>query len=318
VASIFRGEPGVLGYELMNEPWPGSAVGQCANPIGCSTFDTQLRRFVERTTRAIRQVDGRSLVWFEPNVLFNSGADQQLGRLDDPRLGFAFHDYCLARAPAAYFSDDPLAGGSCDAQEQLTVDHALSRVRTTDEALLLTEFGAVDDLGEVRRMVERAERARLSWQWWAYCGCEDPTTAGPGAIQAIVIDPKKAPQGANVKRDKLAILSRPYPQVVAGTPRSWRFNADSKELTVAFSTQRPGGGDFPRCARSEIYVGRDNYPDGYSAQLEGADVVSSRGARTLRIATRPGADEVRLTVRPGAERGVASRRVCRPLKRRRH
>src|SRR5256885_4955376 len=52
-----------------------------------------------RSTAAIRQVDRRTLVFYEPAVLFNFGAPTSTGPLGDPRGGFAFHDYCLSPGP---------------------------------------------------------------------------------------------------------------------------------------------------------------------------------------------------------------------------
>ena len=94
--SRFAGNPSVLGYEVMNEPWPGSIWSSCAQTQGCPTFDTgPFAAFYHRTIGAIRRADRRSLIWYEPQVLFNYGSNTNLPPLGDPRLGFAFHDYCL-------------------------------------------------------------------------------------------------------------------------------------------------------------------------------------------------------------------------------
>ena len=58
----------------------------------------------------------------------------------------------------------------------------------------------------------------VSWQEWHYCGCDDPTTSGPGDTQALVKDPSKPPRGSNVFRDKLKALARPYPAGDRGYP----------------------------------------------------------------------------------------------------
>src|SRR5207237_10917064 len=49
VAERFRGNADVLGYELMNEPWPGSTWQTCANTGGCPVFDATMAQFIRRT-----------------------------------------------------------------------------------------------------------------------------------------------------------------------------------------------------------------------------------------------------------------------------
>ena len=44
------------GYEVLNEPWPGTAWHPCITPtVGCPTFDQQLTAFYQRVATAIRQ-----------------------------------------------------------------------------------------------------------------------------------------------------------------------------------------------------------------------------------------------------------------------
>jgi endoglycosylceramidase len=166
VAMRFRGEDRVLGYNLLNEPWPGSQHPSCLTPEGCPQFDAVLlTEFSKRIIAAIREADPRTLVWYAPNLTFDFGARTWHGDTGDDRAGFAFNNYCLG--------GDPLQGGeservACGTSEQRVFDLADDHSAATGDALLMTEFAATDDLPTVERVVDAADRNMVSWQQWAY------------------------------------------------------------------------------------------------------------------------------------------------------
>jgi endoglycosylceramidase len=293
VAERFRDVPAVLGYDLLNEPWPGTAWQQCANPAGCPAFDATMTTFIKRTIAAIRTVDPTTLAFYEPNVIFNDGAKTNVGDTGDAHAAMSFHDYCLT-------SD---AGGpdqDCDTLDDMVFANADAHVGQTGDTLLLTEFGATTDPKTLTGMTDRADRFMVGWQEWHYCGCNDPTTSGPGNKQALVIDPSKPPEGANLDTGKLKLLSRPYPQVVAGTPASYAFDGASRTFKLAYTTRRADGkGSFGPGDETEVAVPARQYPSGYAVAVQGAAVRSAAGAATLRIAACPGAGRVAVTVTPG-------------------
>jgi endoglycosylceramidase len=295
VAQRFRGNPSIVGYELLNEPWPGSTWQECANPVGCPVNDGRLAAFVRRTLGAIRQADPATLVWYEPYVLFNFGADTQIGSPGDGRTGFAFHDYCLVASEGS----DPITGTPCGQFDDLVFANALKHVAATGDALLMTEFGATREQGVLRRMVERADRNLVPWAHWHYCACYDPTTSGPGDTQALVRDPRRPPAGDNLVTSTLDVVSRPHPEALAGTPLAIGFDSPARVFSARWSTARAGGGGaFPAYAESELLVPGRQYPGGYSVDARGAAVLSAPGALRLRVAACPGAGEVTVQVSP--------------------
>jgi endoglycosylceramidase len=309
VAKAFKKRPRVMGYDLMNEPWPGTIWPTCANPIGCPAFDRgPLTAFHRRVTQAIRKRDSRHLVWYEPAVIFNFGADSS-HESPDPRAGFSFHNYCLADAVAGLLPPgNPIGAAACPVIEDLVMNNADKQARQTGDALMLSEFGATDDLGVIRRIVDSAEEHMVSWQEWHYCDCADPTTSGPG-VQSLVLDPRKPPRGTNVKREKLEILARPYPQAVAGTPQRFGFDEADSRFEFAYRTRRPDG-RAPRAGlTTDVFVPKIHYPRGYRVRADGARVVSKPRSRLLRLRACRGADLVSVEVQPGAGR---SGRGCRP------
>jgi endoglycosylceramidase len=296
VARYFRRTPNILGVDLFNEPWPGNGWELCATPIGCPLFDATLEAFSQRSIDAIRRVDKRTAVFYEPHVLFNNGAQTSV----DPagrRLGFSFHDYCLTAdlGLGELGGPDP----ACGVFDDLVWANTAAHVAATGHPPLLTEFGATKSQTTLRDMVGRAEAAMTGWQYWAYCGCDDPTTTGPGATQALVLDPARPPAGNNVDWAKMRALVVPHPLAVAGTPASYTFDRRSRVFRTTWSVHRASGpGRFRPGSLTRISVPRFVYRTGYVAHVRGGRVVSRPDARTLVVAQVPDAGKVRLVVRP--------------------
>jgi endoglycosylceramidase len=284
VASYFRGMHGVLGYELFNEPFPGTLYLTCVLPGGCPSFDSKLTAFDRLVAHAIRAVDRRTLVFYEPNVLFNFGFTTKVGALGDPEGGFAFHDYCFTFSPAG-----------C-ATEGSGFQHALAHVQSTGEALILTEFGSTTAVADLSGMVSSADRYMVPWTEWAYCPCDDPTGSTP---DPFVLDPAKPPSGSNLGQVALRSLVEPYPQLISGTPLSWGFDRSADKFTLRYSTARASGhGRFRAGAVSNVFIPRLLYPRGYKAHLRGGRALSRPGARLLLVAQRRRAQMITVTVRP--------------------
>jgi endoglycosylceramidase len=293
VAARFRREPYVLGYDLINEPWPGSAWPTCANLDGCPRFEVErLAPFQGKAIAAIRDVDRRHLVWYEPVITAQFGHEFHHPDTGDPRAGISFHIYCLTGA----FGIPALDGLSCPTLEELAMTNANQHAERNGDTLLMSEFGATESPAVIRRMTALADEQMTSWQWWHYCNCADPTTSGVGDRQAIVSDPAKPPRGDNLFRDKLALIERPYPQAVAGTPTRFRFDPDTTTFELEYSTVAPSGRTVPRPVVTEIYVPRIHYPAGYRVRVDGARVVSEPGARVLRLRRMRGAGAVAVIV----------------------
>jgi endoglycosylceramidase len=288
VAARFAHEPGVLGYDLFNEPWPGSVYPLCVNPAGCPVQDRQLLAAMHTRVRdAIRAHDPAHLLWYEPFVLFNNGADTSLPSLD-PRAGMSFHDYCL-------WSPTIGSDTGCAPFDDRVFGNADAHAAGTGDALLLSEFGATDRADELSHMVARADEHLVSWMYWAYTGF-DPTTSG-GDSQSLVIDPRKPPTGDNVKLDKLKLLAIPHARAVAGTPLATGFDAGT--FTLTYSTSRADGtGVFKPGALTTVAVPRVQYPHGYLVRATGATVTSPPDAPVLTLAALPGAATVTVTVTP--------------------
>jgi endoglycosylceramidase len=291
VAARFAGDEAVAGYDVFNEPWPGTLWEQCAIPfLGCPLFDTTwLSRFYQRVDAAIRSADSTHTVYFEPNILFTQVDATWLRLPADPRAGFSFHDYCSTHE---FIANATL----CKPQDDVTVGTANRYATGHGVPPLMTEFGSTSDLANIRDMVALADKYRLGWLEWAYAG-NDKTSSSPDG-QALVLDPSHPPTGSNVLTDKLAALAEPYPQVVAGTPTAWSFSGGVFRLSYT-TARADGGGAFAAGSETDIAVPAIQYPSGYRVTVTGAHVASAAGATQLRLIADAGATSVQVTVAAG-------------------
>jgi endoglycosylceramidase len=295
VAERFGDDNAVFGYDIFNEPFPGTRAALCARPGGCRGFDRVLSEFSRRVVRAIREVDERRLVFYEPNVLFDYGAETHHDALGDANAGLSFHAYCLAASPGMPALPRRLQERVCIRQEQRVFDLAERHSGRTGSALLLTEFGATDDTETLGRTLMLADHNLMSWQYWAYFG-RDPCCERPE--EGIVHDVSRPPAGENVKQHKLDLLARPFPRAVAGTPSRFGFDPRSGSFELRFSTIAPGGARLDR-GETEVFLPERHFGAAYEVELRGAEVVSAPGERVLRLRTEEGADRVALSCVPG-------------------
>ncbi|HVN64251.1 MAG TPA: cellulase family glycosylhydrolase, partial [Candidatus Binataceae bacterium] len=140
VVRRLRDEPGILGYEILNEPWPGSQWEDCALSVtGCPDLDqSYLGAYYAQVIPAVRGADPKHMIWFEPFSTFNYGVPTSVAPPSDPNLGFSFHDYSLCAA---------LGVPSCDpvAEAEAVLSNAIAYSASTGDALLETEFGGGTD-----------------------------------------------------------------------------------------------------------------------------------------------------------------------------
>ncbi|MCW2999444.1 MAG: hypothetical protein JWN65_2993 [Solirubrobacterales bacterium] len=298
VAARLRAEPGILGYDLFNEPYPGSRADECAQVAGCPAFDrTVLAPFFRRLIAGVRAADPEHLVFVEPGVSFNQGAASHLGDTGDDRTGFSFHVYC-SEVPGA---------PPCDVRRPAAFTNAQRQAAVGGDALLLTEFGATEDLARLTGVLDEADRAMVGWQQWAYYN-EDPCCARPHEGLVHTLDRPPGPD--TVKAGKLALLARPTPVLIAGTPTGWHWDAEAGRLQVRWSTVRADarsalrtlGAMRPRPAYTDegqvsvIEVPPASVPGGWRVQVTGGRVISAARQRTVRVRADPGAAAVTVVV----------------------
>ena len=278
VAKRFADNTDVIGYDVLNEPFPGTDWSTCPTATGCpAVVDKELVPFYKKALAAIRSEDPHHMVFFEPFVIDELGPYPVSLPSFGPDTGLSFHQY----TPVTSLGSQPLT-------------EAVEWSKQTGGALLETEWGASTSASALVTQAQQLDAQLLPWSFWAYN--EEVNTdmkapiSQPGAINHAVV----------------AALDEPTATVVAGTPTSITFDNAVGIFTLHYSTDRPGGGTFPTGAVTAIRVPLQTYQGGYTVTVTGGNQTSKPCADTVTIVASPHAGSVAVTVAPGGTCHMAS------------
>jgi len=282
VARRFSHDPMLLGYDLINEPFSGEDEATCASAAGCADWDATVLSPAEGSmARAVRTATSSQLVFYEPQIFANWGTPN--GVTADPTTGpngVSFHDQCTARAYYQITHDRAgalaMEAAICPGQNATVMANALAASARDGGLPLMTEVAAAtdDDYGGLECILELADRNMIGWTYglsWR-----------SGELRHL--DPTKQ-----------AVLSRAYPQAIAGNPTSYSFDPRTGDFSLGYATAAGVTG------RTVIYLPvAQQYPNGYTVSVSGAHVVSAPGAGTLLLQNVKGIHPVTVTVTPAA------------------
>jgi endoglycosylceramidase len=277
VAAAFADEPYILGYDLLNEPWPGTTWSACLNDsAGCPSLDTgELGPLYAKAVTAIRGAGDHHLIFGEPFVLFNFGVSTTSIPVpgDDSNAGMSFHVYPIAA------SESPGL-----------IQNAVTWAESTHGALLNSEWGATEETSTLTTESLALDSALVPWIFWSFC-CE------------LVPSLDAAPGGTNLVASTAATLVQPYPLAVAGTPEKLTIDPATQTLSFTWSTVRPGGGTFAPGTVTTFEAPALTYPKGYSVTVTNGSVTSAPCATLLTVSANPGASSVTVDIKPGGTCG---------------
>jgi len=280
VASTFVGDPMLAGYDLLNEPFPGSSVASCLGPQGCKKIDTtSIEPAESAAAEAIGSVDTGHISFYEPNILFNWGQPTGLKRPPAAAgtVGLSFHDQCEERAAweasGGTIQPTPAQEATCLQQSEAPLRQAQSTATKLGGVPFMTEVDPItdSDAAGLECILEDADAHMTSWTYglsWT-----------SGELESM------AP-------DKKAVLARTYPVAVAGVPRSFSFDARTGIFEMRY---RSDGGPAPTVISVPTAV---HYPNGYKVTVTGGGVVNSAPDAQALTITAPTGAQVRVSVAP--------------------
>lgn len=237
----FRDQPGVLGYDVMNEPNPGFLLGP--------SFRTRhLLPFYRQAVASLRAVDPVHIVFVEPDL--ESAA---LGYVPWPRAALPFPN--VVYAPHAYLPVGlvgsahglPPAVRGAAVREALDVLYAraYASARASGLPLWIGEFGVPptpEGDRQIAHQIALQNRYKVGSAFWLW-------QIRPGAYPWEVV----APDGALAPdANRARLLASPHPTVVAGTTVSTRFRPADAHYELVYRAD-PGAGETTIAASSLTY-----------------------------------------------------------------
>ena len=227
IATEFADEPGVAGFDLLNEP--GYSFSQDATLLGLAAF---YRDAVREIRAAERRVEGRGhIVFFEPTV---NGPFVAPGFSDDANLVFAPHNYGESIGPSLPGLLDLLT----DALQLLADAYGTTTWigeygSFTSDPVARTEY-----MARFNRLQDRAPGAGGTWwQWEQQCG--DPHDVSGAYPPSDAWVEQQLANCADSARMDTPCTARSYPRAMPGRLTSLVAEPCGGALTVTGRTATP-------------------------------------------------------------------------------
>jgi hypothetical protein len=203
-------------------------------------------------------------------------------------LVYNVHLYCGARSPV---TGNPTDVALCTQENAHSLDVRLSdrpemasNTQPGGPAWMVTEFGATSSVPYLKSVTSLMDAERVGWIYWSWKYYDDPTGSKDEAL--VLSDGKLKPTAR--------VLSRTYPQAVAGRPISYDYSPDTDIFHLAYAP------NHRIHAPTVIFVPTEvHYPRGYCARVSGGRVTSATGSDVLDVQNGRRGNLVTVTVEPG-------------------
>jgi endoglycosylceramidase len=276
VAKRFRGSRAVVGYETLNEPFAVYA--------GVPNSDVAVRDLNVRVAQAIRSVDPRHLIAFEPEVRRNQFNSVPVSTEAFPVAGgwYAPHIYTDVFDGHDYASGNP-------ADLAPSMEAAATEAAGWGAPLIVGEWGidpnATNANAWITAELDLQDRLRASSAFWVW----EETSQGSWGL----FDGENTDAGGE-RVARTTALSRVYAQAVPGRVLEHTFDAAARTLVLRWQAR----GRAPL----EVFVPARAFPTGVRVRCDGAAVagatIPASGVLALRCGRRAG--EHRLDLAPAS------------------
>jgi len=284
VARRFKGHPGVLAYELLNEPWLGDHVKDPLLLLEAGRAEKlHVSKYMQRMHDIVKAADPDALIFYAPAEV-NNRAMRRVGYEEGflPEAAMAYHVYCVvgtdSEGPTTTFLKE-----LCHFNDGFTLKQRQDDIARLRTAGFVTEFGGVGasatGLAEVEFVLAHfdAMQPPTSWAFWDI-----------GEVTR---------QNASSKAAYMKVLARPYPRAVAGVLHTIHFDTVTGAFEMSYTADAT--------ASTEVVLAQQlNYPSGHTVNISpaGALEVHETTYGLELMATTHGKQTIHVKVAP---KGVA-------------
>jgi len=259
VARRFKAQSSVLGYELINEPWPGD---QYEDPLIMLPGRAAQRSFApayKKIASSIREVDNETLIFFEPTTwALIMSKTSGFETAPDPQSVLSYHYYCTISGNQTHPSH-AWSRRFCDKNLGPEVFNAVASDRKKLRVpSMMTEWGNLWPTAsspraastvEIEAVMDLADQDLQSWTFWDILAFSNVKSKTPWNTTATW------------NMDEISVFARPYAQAIAGTNASMKFDSTTLRFTLEFLV------DTSIKAPTEIVVPAIRYPNGFDVEL---------------------------------------------------
>lgn len=253
VVEAVKDEPGVLGYDLMNEPFGEIHDGENLFTAAERVEREQITAMYQRLTDAISAVDPDHWIFIEPPNLASLGISTSLGPVNGPRVAFYPHMYDTSLEFSTYDPDS--TDYTYDAGFFTNWASAITGyVQNNPMPMLVGEWGVArpesHSMDEYfREALTTMSEVTSGWSHFEFC-----FGSGYCSVDAEGND-----------RPNVDQIFMPYARAIAGAPTSSIYDFDTGELRTIY---RDNGAQGP----TEIFLPVSRtYPDGFRVLTSDAD-----------------------------------------------
>lgn len=245
VVNRVKDEPGLLGYDLMNEPFGEIREGENLISAAARVEREQITPMYQRLTDAIAAVDSDHWVFIEPPNLASLGIPTSMGPVHGPKVAFYPHMYDTSLETSTYNPDSDQYTYNPDFFESWAA--AITTYTDTNPMpMLIGEWGVARPEAHsmdafVRETLSTLDAVSSGWSHFSFC-----FGGGYCSVDAEGHD-----------RPNISQIFVPYARAIAGAPTSSTYDFDSRTLRVVYRDNTASG-------PTEIFVPESrSYPGGF-------------------------------------------------------